>query len=60
MESTTGISWAAYRCGNLASGDGSDFCETVLEEIQVALFTLGALIDDLWRPSELVANRMQC
>lgn len=47
MDSTTGISWAAYGCGNLAGGDGANFRETVLEEIQVALVTFGALIDDL-------------
>lgn len=47
MESTIGTSRAAYGCGNLAGGDGADLREPVLEEIQVALITLGALIDDL-------------
>lgn len=59
MELTTGISWAAYGCGNFSCGDGADFRESVLEEIQVARFTLGALIDDLWASSELVVNSME-
>lgn len=59
MESTRGILWAAYGCGNLPCGDGADFRESVLEEIQVARFTLGALIDDLLTSSELVVNRME-
>lgn len=47
MELTIGSSWAAYGCGNLAGGDGTDLREPVLEKIQVALVTFGALIDDL-------------
>lgn len=51
---------AAYGCSDLARGNGADLCETILEEIQVALVTLWALVDNLIGPSELVANYGVC